>query len=323
MIISSLLFSSLGSINVINAAHSSGVLSSGIAVSPSVLRLASTNSTLAASTSRTSTVSRSRTASPSQTDTTLPTYSQWSYTGPESYTPASGQPFQVITKISTNTFTRTPAQTFHDKVVTGVDGELHTFTGWQPRVGIVVQTLISAVPENQTSTSARSYQKWDPRQFDEYYDGKNRPYLATTLPASILSSWSSFTDYGRQQVCTDDFSKLVETQPFLSYTSLARIPYKDPNATPVAQHSYEWIKKVQQNSELLHCCGKCGFEYRSVQLYYWPVEQPNTACYATAGNATRSTSVSASGGLKARAEAPTITPAPSGIVTAIDEDGFI
>lgn len=315
VIISLLFLWSLNPIELVNGAPSSRGMTFGTAVSPSGVKPASMNSTFPSSTSRASVGSSFPSNLASQTD--LP----WSYTEGKSYVPASGQPFQVITKLSTNTFTRTPQYNAREEVVTGVDGELHTVSGTQPRVGIVVQTFVNAVPDNQTSTS---YHPWDPRPFEDFLDPLTiGSPLAATAPPSILSSWSSFTNYGRQQACTDDFSKLVETQPLLTHTTLARMHYEDPNATPLAQYSYGYIKEVQTNSKLEHCCGKCEFIYNSVELFYWPAEHPNNACYATAGNATRSTSVPGPTNLQGRAEAPTITPAPAEIVTAVGEDGFI
>ncbi|KAL6721685.1 hypothetical protein ACLMJK_000789 [Lecanora helva] len=149
------------------------------------------------------------------------------------------------------------------------------------------------------STASKSFYPWDPQQVSDLWWAQQSERTG--------SAWASYTSYARQLACSEDFSKFLATQPATGITSLN----DDRSASD-----------IQTNEVQSHCCGSCEFVYISVQLFYWPAEHSNTACYASVGTPAETASATLQPKLRGRGENASITAAPKGLGYAVDEDGF-
>jgi len=201
------------------------------------------------------------------------------------------------------------------ETVTLLDGSVTVEVGLAVFTDLNVETYVQA---NLYSTQSKSFYPWDPSQFSGLW---NVPESYRTGPPSLLSLWSSYTSYARQSACREDFSQFVATQSVTSIATLADLYYKNPT-TVGDLDTPGYTREIQTNAYLEHCCGNCEFVYRSVQLFYWPAEHPNTDCYRTAGSAVSTTSAPTQLRLRGFSENSSITSAPNGLVVATDEDGF-
>ena len=229
----------------------------------------------------------------------------------------TGPAFHVITQIYSTTWART-LRSGASETVTVPGGKIEVEYGPKMVTELDVETI--SQPNLYTNTQNKTYQPWDPSQFSGLFSVPEE--MRTSHDPSILASWTSFTNYAREPTCTKDFSNFIATQPITSIITLVEEPYKDPINSLEWDNSYVYSREIQTNSWATHCCGNCEFVYASVQLFYWPVQHPNTACYATMSPAANSTSVSDKSIVRVRDEDHTVTSAPQELVYATDEDGF-
>ena len=223
----------------------------------------------------------------------------------------TGPAYYLTTETSSYIQTKT-LKSGLSETVTLLDGDTKVELGPAIFTDLNVETYVRA---HLFSTPTPSYHPWDPRQFSALW---SMPEDLRSGPPSLLSSWSSYTNYARQSACTEDFSKFVATQPVTSITALGDIFHKNPT-TVGDDVSQGYTRAVQTNADIPHCCGNCEFVYIKVQLFYWPAQHPNTACYKTLSGIASATSQPK---LRERAANSSITSAPKALVYATDEDGF-